>query len=201
MLRKLFVLPVLGLLLLPAVSKAAPQFSDVGVGMVQVRWGHINREFSPLTQAQSILLDGHFVIEHSARNRSGCFFNFNGTANVGLGYFLSNVLEIGIRQGASYSDTSAKQWAADTRAFVDLYWDLGQWQPFIGASGGWRYGDAVPRNTGIYGPEAGIKYFLTTSAYAFFAVGYDRQCHQDRLPSGKLIDGLFIYSLGLGCKL
>jgi cellulose synthase/poly-beta-1,6-N-acetylglucosamine synthase-like glycosyltransferase len=57
-------------------------FSDEKVGMVQVRWGHLNREYSLLTQAQSILLDGHFMIEHTARNRSGCFFNFNGTAGV-----------------------------------------------------------------------------------------------------------------------
>jgi hypothetical protein len=59
-----------------------PFFSDEGVGMVQVRWGHLNREFSILTQAQSIFLDGHFIIEHTARNRSGCFFNFNGTAGI-----------------------------------------------------------------------------------------------------------------------
>ncbi len=57
-------------------------FADPGVGMVQVRWGHINREYSALTQAQSIFLDGHFMIEHTARNRSGRFFNFNGTAGV-----------------------------------------------------------------------------------------------------------------------
>jgi cellulose synthase/poly-beta-1,6-N-acetylglucosamine synthase-like glycosyltransferase len=57
-------------------------FTDPGIGMVQTRWGHINREYSLLTQVQSILLDGHFVIEHTARNRSGRFFNFNGTAGV-----------------------------------------------------------------------------------------------------------------------
>ena len=57
-------------------------FSDPGVGMVQVRWGHINRDYSFLTKVQSILLDGHFVIEHTARNRSGRFFNFNGTAGI-----------------------------------------------------------------------------------------------------------------------
>src|SRR5215510_3678321 len=39
-------------------------FSDVQVGMVQVRWGHINREYSLLTQVESVILDGHFVIEH-----------------------------------------------------------------------------------------------------------------------------------------
>jgi len=41
-------------------------FSDAEVGMVQVRWGHINREYSLLTQVESVILDGHFVIEHGA---------------------------------------------------------------------------------------------------------------------------------------
>ncbi|MFH1998657.1 MAG: glycosyltransferase [Planctomycetota bacterium] len=57
-------------------------FTDEEVGMVQVRWGHINRGYSLLTRLQAILLDGHFVIEHAARNRSGRFFNFNGTAGI-----------------------------------------------------------------------------------------------------------------------
>ena len=59
-----------------------PFFADPGVGMVQARWEHLNREFSLLTRIQAILLDGHFVIEHTARHRSGRFFNFNGTAGV-----------------------------------------------------------------------------------------------------------------------
>jgi cellulose synthase/poly-beta-1,6-N-acetylglucosamine synthase-like glycosyltransferase len=62
--------------------RTVPFFADSKVGMVQVRWGHLNREFSILTQAQSIFLDGHFIIEHTARNRAGCFFNFNGTAGI-----------------------------------------------------------------------------------------------------------------------
>jgi cellulose synthase/poly-beta-1,6-N-acetylglucosamine synthase-like glycosyltransferase len=57
-------------------------FTDPKIGMVQVRWDHLNRDYSHLTQAQAIFLDGHFVIEHTARNRSGRFFNFNGTAGV-----------------------------------------------------------------------------------------------------------------------
>jgi cellulose synthase/poly-beta-1,6-N-acetylglucosamine synthase-like glycosyltransferase len=64
------------------LTRALPQFSDSKVGMVQARWGHINREYSLLTNIQSILLDGHFVLEHGARNRAGCFFNFNGTAGI-----------------------------------------------------------------------------------------------------------------------
>ncbi len=57
-------------------------FTNPGIGMVQTRWTHINRNYSFLTQVEAILLDGHFVLEHSARARSGVFFNFNGTAGV-----------------------------------------------------------------------------------------------------------------------
>jgi cellulose synthase/poly-beta-1,6-N-acetylglucosamine synthase-like glycosyltransferase len=64
------------------IKEIIHHFTDDKIGMVQVRWGHINRTFSLLTRLQSILLDGHFVIEHTARNRSGRFFNFNGTAGI-----------------------------------------------------------------------------------------------------------------------
>ncbi len=57
-------------------------FTSPNVGMVQMRWSHLNRGFSLITNLQSIFLDGHFVIEHTARNRSGRFFNFNGTAGI-----------------------------------------------------------------------------------------------------------------------
>ncbi len=50
--------------------------------MVQMRWSHINRDYSLLTKIQAIMLDGHFVVEQAARNRSGAFFNFNGTAGM-----------------------------------------------------------------------------------------------------------------------
>jgi cellulose synthase/poly-beta-1,6-N-acetylglucosamine synthase-like glycosyltransferase len=57
-------------------------FTDEGVGMVQMRWGHINANYSLLTRVQEILLDGHFVVEQASRNRTGAFFNFNGTAGM-----------------------------------------------------------------------------------------------------------------------
>jgi len=62
------------------LTRLMPHFMDPRVGMVQARWGHINQDYSLLTKIQSILLDGHFVLEHGGRNRSGRFFNFNGTA-------------------------------------------------------------------------------------------------------------------------
>lgn len=64
------------------LGKILPNFGDPKVGMVQMRWEHLNRRFSLLTRLQSIMIDGHFVIEHAARHFSGRFFNFNGTAGI-----------------------------------------------------------------------------------------------------------------------
>ena len=63
------------------LRRTVPHFTE-GVGMVQARWGHLNPRTSWLTAAQSTLLDGHFVVEHTARYASGRWFNFNGTAGV-----------------------------------------------------------------------------------------------------------------------
>jgi cellulose synthase/poly-beta-1,6-N-acetylglucosamine synthase-like glycosyltransferase len=64
------------------LRRTVPYFADPRIAMVQTRWTYLNRDYSALTEVESILLDGHFVIEHGARARSGRFFNFNGTAGV-----------------------------------------------------------------------------------------------------------------------
>jgi hypothetical protein len=61
---------------------ALPWFEEPSVGLVQARWEHLNRRQSLLTRVQAMLLDGHFLIEHAARHRSGRLWNFNGTAGV-----------------------------------------------------------------------------------------------------------------------
>ena len=64
------------------LMKVIHHFAEPEIGMVQTRWTHLNRDYSMLTQIEAILLDGHFVLEHGARSRSGDFFNFNGTAGM-----------------------------------------------------------------------------------------------------------------------
>jgi cellulose synthase/poly-beta-1,6-N-acetylglucosamine synthase-like glycosyltransferase len=64
------------------LKKSIHYFGDPKVGMIQTRWGHLNRSYSWLTRAQAILLDGHLVLEQTARSRTGRFFNFNGTAGL-----------------------------------------------------------------------------------------------------------------------
>lgn len=62
------------------LRRILPAFEDAGVGMVQARWGHLNRDRSALTIGQAVMLDAHFLLEHEARMAAGLFFNFNGTA-------------------------------------------------------------------------------------------------------------------------
>ncbi|HEX8153963.1 MAG TPA: glycosyltransferase [Thermoanaerobaculia bacterium] len=64
------------------LTRMVPHFGDSRVGMVQARWGHLNREQSLLTRVQAIFLDAHFAVESAARNFGGRFFNFNGTAGI-----------------------------------------------------------------------------------------------------------------------
>jgi len=64
------------------LRRTIPYFQNPKIGMAQTRWTYLNRDYSLLTQVETILLDGHFVVEHGARSRRGTFFNFNGTAGV-----------------------------------------------------------------------------------------------------------------------
>ncbi len=64
------------------LTRTVHYFADPQVGVVQTRWSYLNRDYNLLTDIEAILLDGHFILEHGARSRSGLFFNFNGTAGI-----------------------------------------------------------------------------------------------------------------------
>ena len=64
------------------LKKTLSFFSDDKVGMVQTRWEHLNGDYSIITKAQALALDGHFVVEQTVRNKSGFFINFNGTGGI-----------------------------------------------------------------------------------------------------------------------
>src|SRR5262245_15498550 len=64
------------------LRKMVDYFTDKSVGMTQMRWSHINAGYSLLTRIQQTWLDGHMVVEQTARCRTGAFFNFNGTAGM-----------------------------------------------------------------------------------------------------------------------
>ena len=64
------------------LMRTIPFFKDDSIGVVQTRWGHINRNYSLLTRIQAFALDAHFTLEQVGRNSKGHFINFNGTAGV-----------------------------------------------------------------------------------------------------------------------
>lgn len=64
------------------LERILPHFRDPTVGLVQARWGYLNRDHSLLTRLQALRLDAHFLVEHLGRHRAGAYFNFNGTAGV-----------------------------------------------------------------------------------------------------------------------
>lgn len=64
------------------LMKTVPHFNNPEIGMVQTRWEHLNEEYSYLTKAQALALDGHFALEQEVRFKSGFFINFNGTAGI-----------------------------------------------------------------------------------------------------------------------
>jgi hypothetical protein len=62
--------------------QTVPYFKDPEIGVVQTRWGHINRDYSLLTKIQAFALDFHFILEQVGRNFGKHFINFNGTAGI-----------------------------------------------------------------------------------------------------------------------
>jgi len=64
------------------LKKAIPHFAKPNIGLVQCRWGHVNENYSAITQAQALSLDFHFLIEQKAKSNSNLFMNFNGTAGI-----------------------------------------------------------------------------------------------------------------------
>jgi cellulose synthase/poly-beta-1,6-N-acetylglucosamine synthase-like glycosyltransferase len=95
-----------------------PEFGDPGIGMVQARWGHSNREESPLTQAEAILLDGHFANEHGGRFARGCFFNFNGTAGI---WRRTTIDDAGGWSGATLTEDLDLSYRAQLRGWRFIY--------------------------------------------------------------------------------
>jgi cellulose synthase/poly-beta-1,6-N-acetylglucosamine synthase-like glycosyltransferase len=99
--------------------KTIPHFANQPtLGLVQTRWGHLNAEYSALTRAQSIALDGHFAIEQMARSRNGLFFNFNGTAGV---WRRTCVEQCGGWQGDTLSEDLDLSYRAQMRGWEFLF--------------------------------------------------------------------------------
>ena len=103
------------------LQRVIPHFMQPGqqrVGFVQTRWGHLNADYSPLTQSQALALDGHFVVEQAGRQLAGYPFGFNGSG--------------GVWRRACIADPAVGGWQTDTLCEdLDLSYraQLAGWQP------------------------------------------------------------------------
>ncbi|WGK65412.1 cellulose synthase family protein [Croceiramulus getboli] len=94
--------------------RTVPYFRDPEIGVVQTRWGHLNKDYSLLTRVQAFALDAHFTLEQVGRNSEGHFINFNGTAGI---WRKSCILDAGNWQGDTLTEdldlsyrAQLKQW-------------------------------------------------------------------------------------------
>ncbi len=132
--------------------------------------------------------------------------NFNGFSaglNVGVGYYLSENLEIAGRQSLNYTDqTTPTALNASTRLAVDFHIPMGdrsQFVPYIGANIGYVYGDGV-KNQFEGAPEGGIKYYVNDRTFIFADVEYQFFFNESSKGSQAVSNGQFVYGLGIGFR-
>lgn len=132
------------------------------------------------------------------------FDGIAGGINASLGYFATDQLELGVRQSVNYTDVGTApdaggQLSGSTRVFGDFHFDMGQWQPYVGANIGYVYGDGTA-DTWAAAPELGVKYFLNSTTFVFAAAEYQFFFDEADNVDDSFSEGQFIYSLGLGVK-
>ena len=162
MLRKLYLVPVLALLALPALAQA--QFEAGNWEMRLAGSGSNDQDFRTV----------------------------DINVNLGLGYFTTKELELGVRQGLTYAD-GGSAWAGSTVAFLDYHFDMDRWQPYVGANIGYIYGDGV-EDSWIAGPEIGVKYFVNSTTFIDVNAAY-----AFNLQEG-IDEGSFFYGLAIGFR-
>lgn len=123
------------------------------------------------------------------------------SASASLGVFIVKPLEVLVRQEVNFLDPNGDNdvFNGSTRLAADLHLPLGRLYPFIGGNIGYVYGDAVDDQF-IAGPEAGLKLFLTDSAFAFALAEYQFLFEDEDQLEENFEDGRFVYGIGLGVK-
>ena len=122
-----------------------------------------------------------------------------GTFNVqaGVGYLVTDQVEVGLRQSLQFADFGESNWAGSTRLHGDYHFDFDRWQPFAGLNLSFTYGDSVA-DTWAAGPEVGVKYFLKDEAFIFAMIQYDIFFRDASNERDNFDDGQILYAVGPG---
>lgn len=146
--------------------------------------------------------DMEFTIS-GAGNSDKDFDRSDLNADATLGFYPMEYLEIFLRQGFTYADISGDDnlWAASSRGGFDIVFDLARLKPFIGGNIGYIYGsDEWLEDTWVAGPEAGLKFFATPSAFLYGLMEYQFLFEDGDEAEDQFDDGRFVYSIGVGFK-
>jgi hypothetical protein len=128
------------------------------------------------------------------------FDNTVFTTSFSLGYFFTDNFEGSLRQDVSFVDAPGDNlWNGATQLVVDYHFDLARFQPLLGASIGYLYGDNV-KDQFIAGPEAGVKWFINQTTYITALVQYQFLLDDDDGIDDNFDDGRFVYGLGIGVR-
>ncbi len=140
---------------------------------------------------KEVLLSGSGA---SDQDFDSTIFAINGS----LGYFFTDKIEGAVRQSVHYSqiEDGGSAWNGSTLLAVDYHFDMGRVWPFIGANIGWIYGDGVT-DTGLAGPEGGVKIFVTDAAFILGMVQFDWFFDSD---DESFDDGQWTYLIGVGFR-
>lgn len=158
------------------------------------------------TSSTAKAVDNPFELTLSASGENGNKFNgVSASGNVGIGYYLTENLELAVRQTVGYSDLSGVSLDASTAAAVDFnlpLGDHGQFVPFFGADVGYVYGKGIT-DTWEAAPEAGIKFYVNSTTFIYGEAQYQffwRHTNSNALGNG-FNNGQFVYSVGVGFRL
>lgn len=121
------------------------------------------------------------------------------STNAELGWYLTDQLEVGIRQGLSWSgvEDGDDLWSGSTRGFVDYHFGEARLRPLVGASLGYAYGDTV-NETFFAGLEAGLKYYVLPHTFVLGRAEYQFYFDEAEGADEAFENGAFVYTLGIG---
>lgn len=127
--------------------------------------------------------------------------SFDGTTlstEAAVGYFISDNMELVVRQGISFADRPGdNDWNGSTRGAFDYHFDMYPLYPFIGANFGMLYGDTVEEQF-IAGPEGGLKCLVNDTTFLFGLIEYEFLFDDAEDADDNFDDGRFVYSIGIG---
>jgi hypothetical protein len=213
LMRKLFLLAAI--LAIPSIAQAQPfSFLPETSAVVDTEKQSSEEKFTldaPAEEETPVYLQdrrnnggrylhqGTWELLVSAAGSSDTEFDNGGIGvNLGVGYFIADGLELGLRQNLSYaSSNDNSSWNGSTRVAIDYHFDLDRWQPFIGANIGYIYGEDT-HDTWAAGPEAGVKWFIKDEAFLYAIVEYQFYFNSSGDAEDNFDDGQWNYGVGVG---